>query len=70
VAAWDARRIRSNVGLFEFAEGLLHLDAQRDGFAGPEVESFEPMWGYVDAYFYWDGRHSRSSCPRMNRITA
>jgi hypothetical protein len=44
-----------NAGLFEFAEGLLYLDAQRDGFAGPDVESVEAMWGYADANFFWDG---------------
>jgi hypothetical protein len=33
----------SHAGLFEFAESLLRLDAQRDGFAGPDVESVEAM---------------------------
>jgi hypothetical protein len=42
-------------GLFEFAEGLMHLDTQRDGFAGPDVASVEAKWGYADANFYWCG---------------
>jgi hypothetical protein len=44
-----------NAGLFEFAESLLRLDAQRDGFASPDVESVEAMWGYADANFFWMG---------------
>jgi hypothetical protein len=31
------------------------LGAQRDGFAGPDVESVEAMWGYADANFFWMG---------------
>jgi hypothetical protein len=45
----------SNAGLFEFAEVLLRLDAQRDGFAGPDVAIVEAMWGYADANFFWMG---------------
>jgi hypothetical protein len=33
----------------------MHLDTQRDGFAGPDVASFEAKWGYADANFYWCG---------------
>jgi hypothetical protein len=39
-------------GLFEFAEGLTHLDTQRVGFAGPDVASVEAKWEYADANFY------------------
>jgi hypothetical protein len=42
-------------GLCEFAEGLLQLDTQRDGFAGPDVASVEAKWGYADANFYGCG---------------
>jgi hypothetical protein len=45
----------SNAGLFEFAEILQRLDAQRDGFAGPDVAIVEAMWGYADANFFWMG---------------
>jgi hypothetical protein len=55
VTSRDDGQLERNAGLFEFAEGLLYLDAQRDGFAGPDVESVEAMWGYADANFYWDG---------------
>jgi hypothetical protein len=34
---------------------LLRLDAQRDGFAGPDVASVEAMWGYADANFFRTG---------------
>jgi hypothetical protein len=30
-------------------------NAQRDGFAGPDVESVEARWGYADANFFWMG---------------
>jgi hypothetical protein len=51
----DDGPFESNAGLFEFAEVLLRLDAQRDGFAGPDVASVEAMWGYADANFFWMG---------------
>jgi hypothetical protein len=50
-----AEPLDSQVGLFEFSEGLLYLDARRDGFAGSDVKSVEAMWGYADANFYWCG---------------
>jgi hypothetical protein len=55
VTSRDDGQLERNAGLFEFAEGLLYLDAQRDGFAGPDVETVEAMWGYADANFFWDG---------------
>jgi hypothetical protein len=55
VDAQDDSFPRDTAGLFEFSESLLHLDAQRDGFAGPDVISVEAMWGYADANFYWCG---------------
>jgi hypothetical protein len=54
-AMGDAEPLDSHAGLFEFSEGLLYLDATRDGFAGSDVKSVEAMWGYADANFYWCG---------------
>jgi hypothetical protein len=55
VVAQDDSSLSDNAGLFEFAEVLLRLDAQRDGFASPDVESVEAIWGYADANFLWMG---------------
>ena len=55
VTSWDGVLLKDTAGLFEFTESLLHLDALRDGFAGPDVKSVEAMWGDADANFYWCG---------------
>jgi hypothetical protein len=54
-AVVDADLPVHTAGLCEFAEGLMHLATQRDGFAGPDVASVEAKWGYADANFYWRG---------------
>jgi hypothetical protein len=62
VTSWDGVLLKDTAGLFEFTESLLHLDALRDGFAGPDVKSVEAMWGYADANFYWRRVRCATSC--------
>jgi len=51
----EAELLDSQAGLYEFAESLMRLDVQRDGFTGSDVTSVEAMWRYADANFYWCG---------------
>jgi hypothetical protein len=78
VECLEGMLVEDNVGLNEFAQCLMHLDAQRDGFGADDVESVEAMWGYSDANFFWmggyvvrlrDGRRAYfdgTSCPEFS----